>query len=149
MCVLKKTDVKELVSFSMQIVELMKKIFMDCLYLIQQRCVIIFTVLCCSDVCVVEICDAHFATYTVFCLWRKTGLGRLITEISKSHTIRHTQPVGLLWREWSACRRGRYLYNTQRTQQTSIHALRWIRNGDPSNQAAADLHLKPRNRRDR
>ena len=28
---------------------------------------------------------------------RNSGLGRLIFEVSVSHTARHTQPVGLLW----------------------------------------------------
>jgi hypothetical protein len=27
-----------------------------------------------------------------------SGLSRLIVEVSRSHTIRHTQPVGFLWR---------------------------------------------------
>jgi hypothetical protein len=42
----------------------------------------------------------------------------------------------------------RYLYNTQQTQETNIHALSGIRTRDPSNQAAADTRLRPRGQRD-
>jgi hypothetical protein len=35
------------------------------------------------------------------------------------------------------------------TQETNIHALSGIRTGDPSNQAAADLRLRPRGYRGR
>jgi hypothetical protein len=44
--------------------------------------------------------------------------------------------------EWSARRRNLYLHRT--TQQTNIHAPRGIRTRNPSNQAAADLRLRPR-----
>ena len=40
-------------------------------------------------------------------------------------------------------RRGRYVHNTQQTQETKIHALSGIRTRDPSNQATADLRLRP------
>jgi hypothetical protein len=43
--------------------------------------------------------------------------------------------------EWSARRRGLYLHRT--TQQTNIHASSGIWTRDPSNQAAADLRLRP------
>jgi hypothetical protein len=43
--------------------------------------------------------------------------------------------------EWSARRRGLYLHRT--TQHTNIHAPSMIRTRDPSNQAAADLRLRP------
>jgi hypothetical protein len=49
--------------------------------------------------------------------------------------------------EWSACRRDLCLHRT--TQQTNIHAPTGIRTRDPSNQAAADLRLRPRGRWDR
>jgi hypothetical protein len=42
--------------------------------------------------------------------------------------------------EWSARRRGLYLH--RKTQQTNIHAPSGIRTRDPSNKAAADLHLR-------
>ena len=46
--------------------------------------------------------------------------------------------------EWSARRRDFYLYNTQHSQQTDIHAPggNWTRN--PSKRAAADRRLKQR-----
>ena len=43
--------------------------------------------------------------------------------------------------EYSAHRKGRFLQNAQRTQETNIHGLKRIRTRDPSNQAAADLRL--------
>jgi len=45
--------------------------------------------------------------------------------------------------EWSARRRDLYLHNTQQIQEKSIHYLSGIRNRDPSNQAVADLCLRP------
>jgi hypothetical protein len=46
---------------------------------------------------------------------------------------------------WSARRRGLYLHRTTHiTQQTNIHSPSGIRTRDPSNQAAADLRLRPR-----
>jgi len=44
--------------------------------------------------------------------------------------------------ERSVRRRGCHLHSTQQTQQTNIHAFRWIRSRDPSIQAAADLRLR-------
>jgi hypothetical protein len=66
-----------------------------------------------------------------------SSLGRLIFEVSISQTIKRT-PSGAPLNEWSTCRRGRYLYNTQQNQ----HVLYGIRNRDPSNQAASDLRLR-------
>jgi hypothetical protein len=63
-----------------------------------------------------------------------------------AHTYTHT-PGRPLLNEWSACRRGRYLHTTQQTQQTNIHAFSGIRNRDSSNQAAADLRLRPQGHR--
>jgi hypothetical protein len=51
----------------------------------------------------------------------KSGLGRLIVEVSRSHISRHTLGRTPL-NEWSARRRGRYLHNTQQTQETNSHA---------------------------
>ena len=51
--------------------------------------------------------------------------------------------------KWSARCRGRYLHNTQQIQGTNIHALSGIRTRDISNQAAADLRLRPHGHRDR
>jgi hypothetical protein len=49
--------------------------------------------------------------------------------------------------EGSACRRGLYLYNTQNSQETDIHASSGIRTRNPSKRAAADLRLRPRDHR--
>jgi len=50
----------------------------------------------------------------------KSELGRLIIEVTRSHT----------------------LFDTKRTQEMTVHALSGIRTGDPNNQAAADLRLR-------
>jgi len=60
-----------------------------------------------------------------------SGLRQLIVDVSRSHTIRYTLPVGLLWNEWSASRRGRYVHCTQQTQEKNI-MLR--RDSDPQSQ---------------
>jgi len=41
--------------------------------------------------------------------------------------------------EWSARRSGRYLHDTQKTQETNFHARSDIRTPDSSSQAPADL----------
>ena len=77
------------------------------------------------------------------------GLGHLIVEVSRSHTIRqtdththtHTHTVGLSERVISRYR-GCYIDNTQQTQETKIDALNGIRTRFPSNQTAADLRLR-------
>jgi hypothetical protein len=61
------------------------------------------------------------------------GPGRLVVEFSRSHTFIFTPLY-----EWSARRRGRYLHNTQQTQETNIHALSESRTHDPGKQAALD-----------
>jgi hypothetical protein len=81
-------------------------------------------------------------------------VGRLILEVSISQTIRHTHThTHTLGRtplnKWSARRRGRYLHNTQQTQQMNIHINSGIRTRDSSNQAASDLRLRPHGHRDR
>jgi hypothetical protein len=61
-----------------------------------------------------------------------------------THTIRHT--VGLLWTsDQPVAEASNYTgqHNIQ-TQKTNIHALSVIRTRDPSNEATADLHLRPR-----
>jgi hypothetical protein len=45
----------------------------------------------------------------------------------------------VLLNERSAHRRGRYLHNTQETQEKNIHALSRIRNLDPISQASEQL----------
>ena len=52
-------------------------------------------------------------------------LGRLIVEVSRSHTIRYTHThttERIPLNEWSASRKGCYLHNKQQTQETNIHA---------------------------
>jgi len=53
--------------------------------------------------------------------WAKSGLGRLIIKVYRSHKIRHTHththtptitPDRTPLNKWSASRRGRYLHNT-------------------------------------
>jgi hypothetical protein len=64
------------------------------------------------------------------------GLGRLIFELCRSHNITHTHthtPARTLLNKWSARRRGRYLHNTEQTQETNIHGLSRIRTRNPSN----------------
>jgi hypothetical protein len=63
--------------------------------------------------------------------------------------FRHT--VGLLWTsDQPVAETSTYTgqHNTE-TQETNIHALSGIRTRDPSNQAAADLRLRPRGYRGR
>ena len=80
-----------------------------------------------------------------------SGLGRLIVEDSRSHTIRqthththtHTHTSGRTpLNEWSAHRRGGYLHNTQQTQQTNIHALSAIRTRDTSCQVVTHWYSR-------
>ena len=54
------------------------------------------------------------------------GLGCLIVEVSRSHTIRHTHTRALVQtprNEWSAHRKGRYVRNTCQIEEVSIHSL--------------------------
>ena len=64
---------------------------------------------------------------------------------TKLHTHTHT-PGRTTLNKLKARRRARYL---QQTQGTNIHTLTGIRNHDPSDQAAADLRLRPHGHRDR
>jgi hypothetical protein len=76
---------------------------------------------------------------------RKRGLDRLIVEVSGSHTIGSTHPLGFLWTSEQPVSQ----HYAQRTQKRNIHALSKIRaRDDPSNQAAADLCLRHRGHRD-
>jgi hypothetical protein len=71
-------------------------------------------------------------------------------KVSISHTIRHTQtrarahthththtPDMAPLNEWSARRKGGYIYNTQRTRETNINGLSGIRTRCPDDQTAA------------
>jgi hypothetical protein len=81
---------------------------------------------------------------------KNRSLATSLFEDSESHTIRHRHtPRKTPLNELSARSRGRYLRNTQHTQETNILTLSWFRTSDPSNTAAADLRVKPRGRWDR
>jgi len=68
------------------------------------------------------------------------GLDRLTVEVSRSNTVRHNQPLGLL---------SQGLLPTQHIkQETDNHALSGIRNRDPSNQTTADLRFRMHRQQD-
>ena len=51
-----------------------------------------------------------------------SGLGRLNIEVSRSRTITQTFTPGTTpLNEWEACRRGRYLRNTQQTPDKTVY----------------------------
>jgi hypothetical protein len=85
-----------------------------------------------------------------FCCSAKAEIGpRLpLFEVSKSHTLRHTHPVGILWTSDQLVAEAA-TYTTQQTQETNFHALSGIRTRDPSNRAAADVRCIPHGYRDR
>ena len=64
---------------------------------------------------------------------------RLFAEISTAHKHTHSKSPP---NEWTARRTGRYLHNTQQTQQTNIHTVCGIRTRDPSNPAAGDAGFR-------
>ena len=73
----------------------------------------------------------------------KSGLGRLIFKVSRSHT--HTQKVGLLW---TSNRLSHRPLHTQQTKETNIHAFSGNPTRDNINPAVADLHLRPNGHQD-
>ena len=64
-------------------------------------------------------------------------------------TLRHTTLGRTSLDDWSACHRDLYLYNTQHSQQTDIHAPGGIRTHNPSKLAATDSRLRTRGHWDR
>ena len=75
------------------------------------------------------------------------GLGRLIFEVPRSHTIVHHTRSNSSERVVSS---PQWPLPTQHTQNTTnIHAHSGIRTRDPSNLVAAELCLRPQDRRDR
>jgi hypothetical protein len=55
-----------------------------------------------------------------------SGLDHLVVGVSRSHTVRHTISSRTPLHGWSALRRGRYLQNTQQTQEkTSMSSARF------------------------
>jgi len=74
------------------------------------------------------------------------GLGRLISNLHRSHKITQT-PERTPLNEWPARRRGRYLDKTQQANETNTHAVSGIRTRDPRNRAAEDICLRSRDYR--
>ena len=77
----------------------------------------------------------------------KSGTDRIVLKFtdgthSDTHTHTHT-PGKIPLNRWSARRRRRYLHNRQQTKETNIQALSGIQIRDSSNQATADLSLRP------
>jgi hypothetical protein len=77
----------------------------------------------------------------------RSGLGRLIVQVSISNTIKHTH------NRWDSSERvittSQRLLPTQQTKEANIHVLSGIRTRDPNNLVAADLRLRPHDHRDR
>jgi hypothetical protein len=71
-----------------------------------------------------------------------SGLGRLTFQVSRSHAITYTRPVGLLWKSETVT------YTTQQTQDSNIHALSRIRTRNPSKRLATDLRIWQHGHRD-
>ena len=74
--------------------------------------------------------------------------GRHFVEVSRSQKFDTNTPSRTPLNAWSAHCRSRYVHNKQGTQQTNIHTLSWIRTRDSSNQATANLSLRPRGHED-
>jgi hypothetical protein len=93
----------------------------------------------------------------IFCTNYSSYLGLfLTTELFLNHSgfldhIQLTHTVGLLWTsDQPVAEASTYtVQHNIETQETNIHALSGIRTRDPSNQAAADLRLRPRDHRGR
>ena len=89
------------------------------------------------------------STHTFFvALQGKSGIGRLIFNVSSSYTIRHkhTRPVGLLWTNNQLVAGplpAQYITNA--TDQH--HAISGFQTCDPGNKAASGLRLRQHGRR--
>jgi hypothetical protein len=60
------------------------------------------------------------------------ALGRLSVQVSRYHTVRHTQTPGSTpLNKWSARRRGLYIHNKQQAEGANIRAFTVIRTRDP------------------
>jgi len=79
----------------------------------------------------------------------QTGQCRIIVEVSKSHTIKHTNTHTHITgrtplKEWSARRRVRYLHNIQQTQDRICTPLAGFERAIPGiKRLAAELGLRP------
>jgi hypothetical protein len=81
-----------------------------------------------------------------------SGLGRLIGEVSSSHTIRHTltAPVGLLWTsDQLVSEAATHTTHNKHKRRKNIYAVSWIQACDPNNQETADFCLRPHGHRSR
>jgi len=72
----------------------------------------------------------------------KSGLRCLIVGISRLQTVRHTHPVGFLWKSDQLVAEPT-TYTTHNKQGDEHWCPQQIQNHDPSNQVAADLRLRP------
>jgi hypothetical protein len=71
------------------------------------------------------------------------GRRRLFAKIFTAHTYTHTHAHSRSPPDqWSARRTGRYLHNTQQTQETNTHTVCGIRTRDLSNPAAGDARFR-------
>jgi len=71
------------------------------------------------------------------------GVGRLIVDVSRSVTIRRTQPVGLLRTSDQLVAQAATCTTHNKHNRRTSHAIIVIRTHDPSNKAAADLRVRP------
>ena len=83
----------------------------------------------------------------------KSGLGRLIFEVSNAHRIRHTHTgarthTGYDPSALAIISSQRPLPTQRNKQEMNIHALSRIRTRDPINRAAPNVGLRPRGHRD-
>jgi hypothetical protein len=109
---------------------------------------------------------AFFSLLFIFKVWvgprfsvtqqPKTGIGRLIVELSTLHKLKHarahthththcTTPLRVL----SSSRSGCYQHNTRLQKEKNINVLGGIRTHDPTNRAPVDLSLTQHCHRDR
>ena len=107
-----------------------------------------------------SLCQLAFCFVTRYILWwginffsvllhPNLGAGRLIVEVPRSHSSRHTHThththtqSKTSLNEWSVSRGGRCLQNTQQRQKTNSQTLSGVRTRNPSKWAAADPRLR-------
>jgi hypothetical protein len=83
----------------------------------------------------------------VLCLWRNS-CNPIWAAMSLDITHTHTHSSTPLC-EWSACRRSRYLRNTNKHNRRTFIFFSGIRTNDTCHQADAELRLRPHCRQDR
>jgi len=77
-----------------------------------------------------------------------SALRRLIFEVSRSHTIRHTHAVRLLLTsDQLVAGAATYTTHSNTTHKYPCHSIRGFRTRHPSNQASADVRLGLRGQR--